>query len=193
MEASVAGAHVLREHGIRAQSIPCAMRAWDSETYYLTSGYTRAELAGFAGDREPDSIYGPEDSAFHVVIEAFPGGVRTIIDLTAGQLIPTSLTLAFPSPDWPRITTGAWTIEYDDSPRARELKVEIAKAEAALNPALLEDIRDLHRLALSDACRVDWRVDKEQFYRQLEAQLPSAVRGFIRIVDASHARFRGKK
>lgn len=184
MEASVCGARLLRELGLDARLVPCALRAWDDGVHFLTAGYTRAELQKFAPDRDPDDVFGPEDEAFHVLIEARSGDMRTIVDLTAGQILPTSLALALPFAEgWPRVTQGGWTVEYDDSPRAIAIEAEILKAEAMPYEGLLADIRDLQVLARAV------RLDKAAFYAQLEERNPLFMRTFTKVVAATRARF----
>ena len=181
VEASVVGARVLQRQGIQARAIPVVSTAVRDDGVGTASGYSLAELAAVW----PNSTFqGGEfsDTGFHVVIEAFPRGGRMLIDLTAGQLIDSALTLAFAWPDdlsQVFIGHGRWEIEYAMSPRAVEIHNTVIKvAEAASFSGIESDVETLRQAAL------DCRLDRARFYQALFDSQPELARVFYNVTSA---------
>jgi len=174
IEASVVGARILRDAGIPARVVPCAARAHDEQAKLAVFvGYSRAELAALA-ERDPaeiENLCGPEDElGFHVVIEAHPVAGRTLIDLTAGQMLGNAQTLVMPlEQGWPSVQCGKWYIDYYPALRREYVEERIAEATSLDFSGLQGDVVDLMRLAKLHRC------DKERFISAVVEQNQGAA------------------
>ena len=145
------------------------------------AGYTRAELAALAG-RDVMAEGQADESSFHVVIEAQPAAGRTIIDLTAGQLIGDAQTLVLPEESgWPAVEFGAWCLKYDAAPRAASVETHIERASSMAYKGFTEDVVDL--MALAKRCRCD----KETFYTALLNHNQELTIRFLAVAEHSGA------
>lgn len=128
VEASVCGASVLAEYGIKARAVPCAIigRALDrSFSVGLTERETY-ELMDKHGVTRPQQVVNElreQNNPVHMIIEATDHGERTLVDLTYAQLrklgVSSHATWASTGDGWPVFEGEGWALTYMEPPRAR--------------------------------------------------------------------------
>lgn len=156
--ASVAGTAVLEQIGIAASAVPCGL-VLETPDRIHSVGLTGPDLrqllptdalARIDGLEDACDVQDPEVPAMHVVIEAYLGGSRAIVDPTFGQLInqganvPVQMVVYNPV-GWPTVTLETSIFRYFDSPRAASLSSILKKMQVG---ALFDDIRKLMGYAL---------------------------------------------
>jgi hypothetical protein len=184
-EAVVAGELALRRRGISARRLPCGIVGRTADDRSFTVGLTTEEIFEFdatgesltewrARQAREGGVLPPDDAlCAHLVLEAFFGDERVIVDPTYGQLrqdhgLHVPMVYAVSVPDGlPMVERRGFRLGYIASHREAPIRAHSVQFEPT---AMTDDIHDLIQLALR------YNGDEPRFYDELARQAPEVTR-----------------